>query len=76
MPELKPCPFCGGKATIDDNGGEYPIIDEFGRPFDSQFTEPSQFWVTCENCRTISGVSESEAEAVAIWNRRVTNENA
>lgn len=76
MSELKPCPFCGGEATIEDNGGEYPMFDEYGEFADGAFNEADAFWVECDCCHTMCGFSRSEAEAVATWNRRVTDENA
>lgn len=72
-PELKPCPFCGGEATIEDNAGEYPMFDEYGEFADSAFNEADSFWVECDRCHTICGISLSEAEAVSAWNRRVTD---
>lgn len=75
-PDLKPCPFCGGEATMEDNAGEYPIFDEIGMVSDSEFRAADQFWVECDTCRTICGLSESETEAASIWNRRVADENA
>lgn len=58
--KLKPCPFCGSKATL--------IVD-------SRLFEPYAL-VRCENCsaetkKMIQGVKYCAAdEAVKIWNRR------
>lgn len=61
MAELKPCPFCGGKARIVDNGetqnSKYYFVD-----------------VICENmvCRGCSSCLESKTkqQAIAAWNMR------
>lgn len=66
--ELKPCPFCGGKAEI--RVGEY-----------ASFVEG--YAVGCSNCALTFGASgrigeaycwsccyETEAEAIEAWNRR------
>lgn len=61
MTELKPCPFCGGKAKLDH--GRIGI------------TETS--YVRCEKCWskgqsiTESVRYSSDAEAIKAWNRRV-----
>ena len=61
--ELKPCPFCGGKAKLVDVG----IEGEF------------QDWVVeCPNCHIAllyndDGCVSTILEAVIAWNRRVDN---
>ena len=60
MSELKPCPFCGGKAHIefDYNG----VIES-----------PEKIWaysVICERCATSSGLCCSKEKAIEAWNRR------
>ena len=53
-PELKPCPFCGGRAewNIGQKGD--------GSPWR---------YITCESCEAI-GPAAPEIETVAAWNRR------
>ena len=42
-------------------GAPYPFEDDTG------------MWViTCENCDAESGLAGTEADAVAVWNRRIT----
>lgn len=61
MTELKPCPFCGGKARIVENGepetSKYYFVD-----------------VLCTNmvCRGCSSCLESRTkkQAIAAWNIR------
>lgn len=60
MPELKPCPFCGGEGVITDE-------DCYG------FTS-NDWMVCCENCQTYVGFGlqcETQEEAIETWNRRV-----
>lgn len=63
MIELKPCPFCGGKAKLSN------YISE---------TEPRvMFWVDCTLCRVGTRISIGEdhrEEPIAAWNRRVNDE--
>lgn len=57
--ELKPCPFCGGKANIDYGNGIYEI-----------------FYVFCEKCKTRNPNRLTREEAIKLWNRRTTDEQA
>lgn len=61
MTDLKPCPFCGGNAFVDEGR----VIDE------TRCESPS---VTCATClSSVGGITLSEA--IALWNtRRVTPE--
>lgn len=61
--ELKPCPFCGGKAMIQQhrvNG-------------DDRFTYS---WVFCVDCLGQTRQYLSSRVAVEAWNRRWPDENA
>ncbi len=63
MEELKPCPFCGGTAELED----WKIVYESGTT------------IRCTSCdaRIIEGVEDGDGwhdRAVEKWNRR-TNEN-
>ena len=62
--ELKPCPFCGGKADVsfDPDG----VKDTTGRKW--------SYTVLCNNCCATSGLCWSSDMAMAAWNRRVNNE--
>lgn len=54
--ELKPCPFCGGKAKVASGiheGGKY-------------------HWVECTECYGRSVGNSLEDEAISAWNRRAT----
>ena len=71
MTELKPCPFCGGGATIVYNS--HPRL-----------TKPSRngvCHVVCFNCDTEMGYDEdyggqikTRKEAITAWNRREGDE--
>lgn len=64
--DLKPCPFCGGKADF----GKNQRADESGKGF---------YFVQCLECHAratnICGTSfETEEKAVKAWNSRVNDE--
>ena len=51
MEELKPCPFCGGKAYIRQKG-----IRFFGQNFKGWKKERRGFYVQCGRCKARGGV--------------------
>lgn len=57
MNKLKPCPFCGGEADIE----EIP-----GSPFTN---EPYTWGVGCKTCN-IGWYEEAKERAIDVWNRR------
>lgn len=57
MAELKPCPFCGGKASC--------------KPF--KWIEFTSYHVCCEDCRASTIEFDYAKEAVEAWNRRADN---
>lgn len=59
--ELKPCPFCGGKAKMEK------IIHD-----DLPTNEFDTFWISCEECESESTACTNEEDAIEAWNRRVT----
>lgn len=59
MNELKPCPFCGGKARLD-------IIE--------RYDGANTFFVRCTICQTTMPLKSEYSEAIAAWNRRVNEE--
>ena len=65
MPDLKPCPFCGGRACMVESR----VSSKAGVP------EPARYGVCCGECR--NGTWKwygNEAEAAAAWNRRACDE--
>ena len=61
MSELKPCPFCGGKAEM--------LINEYE---DSR----KEYLVACTECDgMVERWREAEEEAVEQWNRRVSDKD-
>ena len=82
MNELKPCPFCGGKAKIE----------EISCGTESQNSVRLSFWIHCVKCRaTAPGASghisinlshsgelnlwhDDRESAIGAWNRRMNNE--
>lgn len=64
MIELKPCPFCGGKAKVFDNHKDFD-------------TERVKYGVKCTKCKmymTFEDKLYSKSLVVRGWNRR-TDEN-
>lgn len=59
MAELKPCPFCGGEAVILSHTRiKRPWIYEYWR-------------VGCKECGLrFPKYSETESQAIDVWNRR------
>ena len=62
--KLKPCPFCGGEAVLEDLGG--PTVFGEGR-----------YFVKCTNPKCgeeQSGLWATKQTAIKRWNRRVNDE--
>ena len=57
---MKPCSFCGGKATIE----KIIHVDLPTNGFDA-------FWIRCEECDSETTGCTSEEDAIEAWNRRV-----
>lgn len=79
MTKLKPCPFCGGEATMWDDGIYMPVIDpDTGAVVDCRDEEPEGCVIECKNCpaqiveNKKTGESEAELKqrAIKAWNRR------
>lgn len=62
MPELKPCPFCGGKAEMLKMTG-----------FKRFFFNPVVKRPTCTKCHATMFVWLDEKTAIDAWNRRAIN---
>ena len=58
--ELKPCPFCGSEAKLDENanGLGYPLF----------------YLVYCPNCAAVCRMYEEKDAAIRAWNRRINDE--
>lgn len=56
--ELKPCPFCGGKAWI------------IRKTYRKWFKKKKYWFARCECCRATSGVEFTEIDVKKAWNRR------
>ena len=75
MPDLKPCPFCGGEVTFGTSRTSYyAILGEHGS---------SCVNVRCNKCsldmydhsRHVKDYDERIALLAKKWNRRVTDDN-
>ena len=64
MSDLKPCPFCGGKAR---RVYEPEVIEEYtGKKW--------AYTVSCERCAASTGLCYTREQADEAWNRRATIE--
>ena len=63
MNELKPCPFCGGKAK-----GPY-----YYDPFDGYQGDCGTYIVDCSKC-SVQIIERTKEKAIEVWNRRAENE--
>ncbi len=58
--ELKPCPFCGGKANLKEK-------------YIHGVANRKNYWVVCTNCQIRIQDRNSVEKAIEQWNRRVDN---
>ena len=65
--KLKPCPFCGGKATIRK------VLSVSGS-LASSATGYGGYFVMCCNCMTTSNNYSTAEICAEHWNRRVNDE--
>ena len=54
--KLKPCPFCGGEASVYETGYMYSA---------------PQYYICCDECGSGIAVFNTEQDAIEAWNRRV-----
>ena len=66
MPELKPCPFCGGKA--------YLFVDNGIRVLCVQCGASSKVLRDMQTANRVAG--NATKSVIDAWNRRVSDENA
>lgn len=63
MPELKPCPFCGGKAKLHH---KYEMMTGYSYIYCTRCrTETEKFAQSCSH--------SSDEKAIEAWNRRVSD---
>lgn len=63
MAKLKPCPFCGSKATMHRDSWDTPS------------GKAVRFWVRCSKCGACSEEYLTEEKAEEAWNRRAGGGN-
>lgn len=64
--ELKPCPFCGGEASINDDP-----TGNGGKPITRGRIGLGRLWsVECDECGADAGYWQGEEIAVLAWNTR------
>ena len=67
MSDLKPCPFCGGEAFVNDNpiGTSNETLNMRGG------VGLGRLWsVECDECGADAGYAQSVEEAIRRWNSR------
>lgn len=73
--ELKPCPFCGGRAAVLNREGEDYWVQCLFRNGDEAFKallnkkKNGVLW-PIGGCLASACHSDTEADAIAAWNRR------
>ena len=72
MPELKPCPFCGGKQLFVGTIAEIEMMDEDNPNY---LHSKEVYSVVCDYLKggcgaSTGGGARSEDEAIEAWNRR------
>ena len=60
LSDLKPCPFCRGKARVREKNVS-PVL---GEPY-------IRYRIRCDGCMVSSGWYDSAEGAIEAWNRRV-----
>lgn len=58
--ELKPCPFCGGKAILKEK-------------YIKGVANRKNYWVVCTKCQTRTQDRNRVCKALEEWNRRFDN---
>lgn len=66
MPEIKPCPFCGGAAEVQ----EVDIV-----MFERFEDREKRFYVQCQCCNAASDL-HTRRNAIARWNMRTPEEGS
>lgn len=66
MDELKPCPFCNGRAYLDFGmGGNIAYWQET----ELEYT-PLLYDVICASCLCRTGLADTPETAIKLWNKR------
>ena len=66
MADLKPCPFCGGEAFVNDDP-----TGNGGKPHMSGNVGLGRLWsVECDECGADAGFWQDRNVAIAAWNSR------
>jgi len=77
---LKPCPFCGGKASANGHVTYAPPLRDAWWADGSEVTEA--FFTHCVTCGAMPRAAgmvtgyQTRAESIAAWNRRAPSEEA
>lgn len=66
--ELKPCPFCGCRATLMLNRS-----DKFNLTDREVIETGESYWVKCQNCQVSTWVAKNIDGAMTQWNKRTTD---
>lgn len=67
MDELKPCPFCKGKAHLDFGKGSNVF---YWKADGHEAYTPLKYLVYCSSCCCQTALAEDTETAIMLWNRR------
>ena len=73
MPELKPCPFCGGQAEYYTYEQEHDLYDSNTLGF-LEIYETTAHQIYCTKCFATSGSFSLKELAIKAWNTRAYEE--
>ena len=77
MIELKPCPFCGHKATLLQTVEEKTkfnptlTVGGFGSIGYNTTSRKTKHLVRCNKCKASVGTYATEKQAIESWNKRI-----
>jgi Lar family restriction alleviation protein len=78
--ELKPCPFCGHKASVyrvPYTSTKYNpkfSVEGLGSLGYNTVKNTVKYAIRCNKCKALVGAYVTEKSAIAAWNRRANNE--
>lgn len=76
MSELKPCPFCGGKASVrhvpytTTKFNPTFTVDGFGSLGYETPKTTTKYTIKCNKCKATMGAYSTQKSAITAWNRR------
>lgn len=69
MNDLKPCPFCGGKAVMNNLTFSLRGLVHLDSHVNGE--EKDTYDVSCSTCEVTTGICYTEEKTKKLWNQRV-----